>query len=180
MTLLDYIFLGAIAIGLFLGIWKGFIKQIFALAGVFVIAIGTTYLAPYPNAWLTPVIESETTCTIVAIGITFVVLAVVYGVITGLIGKLVNKIPILGWLNRLLGALFSIAVVYIIFSVLVTLIIGTSDEFLAGLKGLLKEPFESSWIVNNIYGGTANPEKNFFGNWLLQVISEKISALLPQ
>ncbi len=179
MTLLDFIFLGALALGLVLGIWKGFIKQVFALAGVFVVAIGTTYLAPYPNNWLASVIESEATRSIVAIAITFVVLAIVYGVITGFIGKLVNKIPILGWLNRLLGAVFSVAVVYLIFSVIVSLFVGTSDEFLAGLKGLLQESFDTSWIVNNIYGGKANPERNFFGNWLLQEISEKISSLLP-
>lgn len=179
MTILDFVFLGALALGLILGICRGLIGQVFALVGVFVIAIGTSYLSPLVDGLLSSVIEADGVRSIVAIIATFVVLAIVYGIITKLVGKLVNKIPILGWLNRLLGAIFAVVVVYLVFSVIVSLMLGTADDFLKGTKGLLLEHFENSWIVNNIYGGRENPNANFFGNWLLKILQERISTLIP-
>lgn len=178
MTVLDYIFLGCTAVGLILGIWKGFLKQVLAIVGVVVVAIGTTYLAPLPEKWLQGVIETDGTRTIVALAATFVVLSIIYAIISRIISKIVNKIPILGWLNRILGAVFSVAVVYMVFSIVVSLILGNTDEtFLPKIKELLAEPFKESWIVQNIYGGTEHPEKNFFGNWLMNVLLEKIQSL---
>ncbi|MCM1289568.1 MAG: CvpA family protein [Corallococcus sp.] len=174
MVVLDYVILGCLALGLILGLWKGFIRQIFAIAGIFLVGLGTSLLSPYPDKWLSGVIQSDTWRHITAIAITFVVLGIIYAIVTKLISKLVNKIPILGWLNRLLGAIFSVAVVYMVFAVVVAIVLRATSGFIANLQ----TDFLNSWFVNKIYGGL-NFDKNFFGNWLVNMFVEKITALLP-
>ena len=174
MILLDYIYLIALGVGIFLGLWRGFIKQIFALGGVLVIAVGTTYLAPV-TAKVLGVIQTDVTRNIVAMVVTLLVLSMVYGVITRLISRLVNKTPVLGKVNRILGAVFAVAVVYLGFGFVTALIVETSQEFLPSVKAI----FEQSWIVRVVYGGAANPQRNFFGHWLLRVMVEKIASLAP-
>jgi len=175
MVVLDYVILGCLALGLILGTWKGFLGQIFAIAGIFLVGLGTSVLSPYPDKWLAGVISSDTIRHLVSILVTFAVLAIVYAILTKLLSKLVNKIPILGWLNRLLGALFSVAVVYMVFGVIVAIVLRATQGFVADLQ----PHFVNSWFVNHIYGGLENPDRNFFGNWLVNLFVEKVSALMP-
>lgn len=176
MVIIDYIFLASLALGLFLGLWKGFLKQVFAIVGVFVIGLLTSVVSPYPDKWLHNAIKSDGTRHLVAVLITFVVLTIIYAIVTKLISKAVNKIPILGWLNRLLGAIFSVVVVYMVYAVLIAIVLRANSGLMVKLQG----HFAKSWIVNHIYGGTAHTGRNFFGNWLVDLFVKKISALLPK
>lgn len=175
MTVLDYIYLIALGAGIILGLWRGLVKQIFVLAGVVVIAVGTSYLSPLPTKWLQNAISSDTTRSIVGVAITFVVLTIVYSVVTTLISRLINKTPGLGKANRILGAVFAFAVVYLAFGFVTALVVQTSPDVMPSLKTV----FGKSWIVSNIYGGAESPERNFFGNWLLKTLIEKIQSLAP-
>lgn len=174
MVVLDYVILGCLVAGIVLGIWKGFFGQIFAIAGVFLVGLCTSVLSPYPDAWLAGAIESETIRHLVAILITFAVLSVIYGLLTKLLTKLINKVSILGWLNRLLGAIFSVAVVYMVFGVLTAIVLRATQGFVADWQ----THFLDSWIVKNIYGGL-DYDKNFFGNWLVNLFVDKVSSLIP-
>ncbi len=174
MVIFDYIILVCLVLGLVVGIWRGFIGQLFAIAGIFLIGLGTSGLSPYPDKWLSGAIQSDTIRHLVAILITFVVLSIVYAIVTKLISKLINKIPIFGWLNRLLGAIFSIAVVYMVCGVIVAIVLRSTQGFLADLQ----PHFLNSWFVNNIYGGL-DYDKNFFGNWLVNMFIDKVASLLP-
>ena len=172
---LDIIYAAAIVIAMLVGFWRGLVKQIFVLAGVVIIAIGTSYLSPVVAGWLSGAIESDATCTIVAILITLVVLSVVYAIITSFISRLINKTPGLGKVNRILGAVFAFAVVYLGFGFITAVVMETSPDVLPSIKTF----FGDSWVVNNIYGGAENPERNFFGDWLLRTLLEKIQSLVP-
>lgn len=176
MVILDYIILGSLALGLFLGLWKGFLKQIFAIVGIFLIGLLTSVLSPYPDKWLHGVIKSDSTRHMVAVIATFVVLAVIYGIVTKLLSKVVNKIPILGWLNRLLGAIFSVAVVYMVYAVIVAIVLRANAGFMVKLQG----HFVKSWMVNHIYGGAEHVGRNFFGNWLVDLFVKKITSLFSK
>lgn len=173
MTVLDYIFIGCAAVAVAVGAWKGLLKQLFALVGIFVVAVGTTYLAPHPAQWLSSVIEGDGLRSIVAMIITFVVLALAYGIVTAIISKIVNKGKVLGALNRVLGAVLAVGVVYLVFAVLCSLLLDTADDFLPRIKGLLQQSFRESWVMQNVYAN------NFFGNWLLGVLAEKIPSIVP-
>ena len=166
MTVLDYIFIGCAAVAVAVGAWKGLLKQLFALVGIFVVAVGTTYLAPYPAQWLSSVIEGDGLRSIVAMIITFVVLALAYGIVTAIISKIVNK-------GKVLGAVLAVGVVYLVFAVLCSLLLDTADDFLPRIKGLLQQSFCESWVMKNVYAN------NFFGNWLLGVLAEKIPSIVP-
>lgn len=172
MVILDYVILVALLLGIFLGFKKGLFKQIFALLGIVVISMGTSALSPYPNKWLSGVMPSDFWRGIVSMVITFIVLSVIYGIITKLISKLINKIPVIGWLNRLLGALFSIAVVYMIFAVIIALALNIPFGFMEKVQ----DHFARSWIVRHIYGGLESG-KNFFGNWLVKLFMKQIGKL---
>ncbi len=173
MNIVDYIVLGCMAVALVVGILKGFLKQIFAVVGVFVVAIGTSYLSPYPEQWLASVIENDSTRSLVALIATFIVLALVYGMVTALISKLVNKVHVLGTVNRILGAVLAVAVVYLVFAVIIGFLLGTSETFLPNIKKLAHDAFAESWVANNIY------KNNFFGDWLVQLLGEKTPSVLP-
>ncbi len=175
MGILDYIILGSLLIAIGIGAWKGFLGQVLAIAGIFIIGLGTSLLSYLPEKWLSGVIKSDSVRSLVAMIITAVVLSLVYGLITIIVKKVINKVPVLGKLNRILGAVVSLVVVYMIFSILVSLVLRTSDNFLKDLKPMFKD----SWIIKNVYGGVDHPERNFFGNWLLKLLQNKISSLLP-
>ncbi len=180
MTILDYLWLILLAAGLIFGAVRGFLKIIFALVGVVVVAVATSYLSPYVDKWLSSVISTSGTRAIIAMVATFFALSVVYGLITKIISKLVNRISVLGWINRLLGAFCGAATVYIVFSLITSLVFGTSSGLLTKFAELLQQPFEESWIITNIYGGAENPEKNFFGHWLLENFLKLVQQYVPE
>lgn len=180
MTFLDYLWLILFAAGLIFGAVRGFLKIVFALVGVIVVAVATSYLSPYADKWLSSLITTDGTRALVSMIATFLVLSVLYGLITKLISKLVNKITVLGWINRLLGAFCGAATVYVVFSLIASLVFGTSDGLFNKLAELLKQPFEESWIITNIYGGAENPEKNFFGHWLLENFLKLVQQYVPE
>lgn len=176
MVVLDYVILGSLAVALVLGLWKGFLKQVFAIVGVFVIGLCTSLLSPYPDKWLASLIEKDVTRHVVAIVGTFVVLTGIYILITTLISKAVNKIHVLGWLNRLLGAVFAVGVVYMVYAVVVAIVLKTPPKIFGKLQG----HFLESWSVQHIYGGTEHTGRNFFGNWLVDLFINKIHALFKR
>ena len=172
MVILDYVILACLAVGLILGLWKGLFRQVFAIAGIFIIGLLTSVLSPYPDKWFAGVIKSNMVRHIVAIVLTLAVVAAIYGVIIRFLSKLINKIPIIGWLNRILGAVFSIAAVYMIFAVLIAIVLRVTGGFIVKWQ----PHFLKSWFVRHVYGGT-DTGKNFFGNWLVNMFVNKIHAL---
>ena len=173
--MLDIIFLVAIVAGVLLGVLRGFVKQIFVLAGVLVVSVGTSYLSPVVARWLENSIQSDTVRSLVAMILTFVLVAVVYAVVTAIISRIVNKTPVLGKVNRILGAVFAVVVVYLSFGFVTAVVMETPQDMLPSLKKF----FGNSWVVKNIYGGAESPQRNFFGHWLIQVVIEKIQSIAP-
>ena len=173
--MLDIIFLVAIVAGVLLGVLRGFVKQIFVLAGVLVVSVGTSYLSPVVARWLENSIQSDTVRSLVAMGATFILVSILYAVVTAIISHVISKTPGLGMINRILGAVFAVVVVYLSFGFVTAVVVETPQDMLPSLKSF----FGNSWVVNNIYGGAESPERNFFGHWLVQVLIEKIQALAP-
>ena len=61
----------------------------------------------------------------------------------------------------------------VIFAVIIGFLLGTSETFLPNIKKLAHDAFAESWVANNIY------KNNFFGDWLVQLLGEKIPSVLP-
>lgn len=105
MSLADIILLVLVALSVVIGFWRGFIKEVFALA-VWVLAfvLAFHYCGPL-SARLTPWLELPSARTAAAFGGIFLLAIVVGGLLTWLIGKLVEKTGLSGS-DRLLGGVF--------------------------------------------------------------------------
>lgn len=174
MQIIDYVIIGFLALGLVIGAIKGLLKQILALLGVVVIFTGTAYLGKFPQSWLSGVITNETVCTIVAFVATFVVISVVYGLLSFGLRKLFTSIKIIKVADKICGLVLGIVVVYAVFGVVIALLTKTGEAFLPRIKELLKDQLANSFFVNKIYAN------NFFGDWILNIIRNGLNSVLPQ
>ena len=174
MNILDYVILAIFALGTVIGIFKGFLKQILTVVGVIVVATLTATVQPYVQSWLTKAIASENTRSVVSLIATVILLIVAYSLFALLIRRILRGVSILKLADRILGGLIGFAVVYFVFAVIVALFLQTSETFMPTIKGWLNDDFQGSWIVTKIYG------KNFFGDWIIKDIAEKlINRLRP-
>ena len=101
----DYLILGVIAISLLVGVLRGFVKEAFSLA-VWAAAFLAAFTMSGPVAnWFQDSISLPSARTALAFAGVFVVVLLVGGLLTFLLGKLVEKTGLSGT-DRLLGGLF--------------------------------------------------------------------------
>ena len=122
MNYIDAIIIILLVIAALLGVWKGFVRQLFGLAALF---LGlycawrfSDFAASYLSQWIG---KNETAVAIISFAVTFIV--VLLGVV--LAGKLADrivKIVTLGLFNRLLGLLFSVVKMAFILSICIWLL----------------------------------------------------------
>ena len=173
MTLLDYIVIGLAVFLLIRGIFKGFLGQLFGVIGVVLVAIATANLYVFPMKWMQNLIVNDGTRQVVALIATGAVVFLLYKLITLLLTKLITKNKGLGALNRVIGMLLGVAIVYAVMAIVVSLLFNTADSFMPLVKKLLAGAFEGSWIVNNVY------KNNFFGDWIVQMIINNLQNAIP-
>lgn len=105
MDIADWVLLGLVALSTLIGLWRGFVQEVFALAiwvAAFFIAFQYSDLAATA---LENTIELPSARTAIGFGGLFVGVLVVGGLLTWLISKLVEKTGLSGT-DRLLGAVF--------------------------------------------------------------------------
>ena len=174
MNVLDYIVLLLVVVSTVNGIFKGFIKQTLTIIGVFVVTMLTATIAPYVQSWFVNVIQDENTRTLVAMLASVVLLIIVYTIIALILQRLLKKVKIIGFLDRILGGLIGFGVIYFIFAVIYALMLDTGESFMPHIKSWIGDSFQNSWIGNHIYGN------NFFGDWIIVNVAEKIlNSLQP-
>ena len=170
MQVLDYIILACFAIGLIVGLVKGLWSQLFGFLGIFVVSIGTGYLYQYPMEWFASGITNPTALAVVSFLVTAIVLIIVYSIISHLLKKLFTAINVLKVLDKLLGMILGIGIVYSIFAIAISFINNSTANIIVTLREQLGTQWTESWVINNIYAN------NFFGDWLLELIA----SMLPQ
>lgn len=105
MEYTDYVLLSIIAISMLVGLFRGFVKEAFALA-VWVAAFLIAFQFAGSTAdLLTDHVSMPSARTAIAFGGLFLVVLVVGGLLTFLIGKLVEKTGLSGT-DRLMGGIF--------------------------------------------------------------------------
>lgn len=173
MKVIDFIVLGLAVFFMIRGLLKGFLGQLFGVIGTALVAIATANLYQFPAKWMSNLIVDENTRLAVALIATGAVLFLVYKLITMLIVKLVTKNKGLGALNRVIGMVLGVAIVYVFTAIVVSLLFNTDDTFLVVIKKTIKPIFEGSWTATKLYSN------NFFGDWIVQMIVEKFQSALP-
>lgn len=174
MQIIDYVILAIAVIGLIVGLIRGFIEQLLALLGIVAVAVGTSYLFRFPQQWLAAVIPNEQVASIVAIVLTAIVLAIIYSVIAHFVKKPFKHFKLLKVVDKILGGVMSVAVVYALVAIFVEALTRTDIEFLAKINELLAPQTENSVIINSVYAN------NFFGKWIFDIVSSGIAQLAPQ
>lgn len=168
MNVLDYIVLVLFVISTVNGLFKGFIKQTLTIVGVFVVTMLTATVTPLVQSWFVNVIEDENTRTLVAMVASVILLIVAYTILALIVRRILRKVKIIKLLDKLLGGLIGFGVMYFVLAVVYALMLNTGDSFMPTIKGWVGDTFETSWIGNHIYAN------NFFGDWVINGIAEKI------
>lgn len=174
MNAVDIVFLVAMALCVVLGFFKGIIRQVLTIIGIFLVATLTATVAPYVQSWFAGVIESEGTRSVIAMIVAALLLSVGYGVVAIILTKILRKLKVVGILDRILGCFMGVVVVYLVFAVVFALFKDTGDGFMPLLKKSMGTAFEESWVGNHVYFN------NFFGDWIIVDIAQKlINSITP-
>lgn len=168
MNVLDFIVLILAAAGFLIGIFKGIIKQVLTIIGIFVVSTLTATVTPYVQNWLTNTSMSQNTQTVVAMIASVLLLGVAYALVAVLLVKLLHNITIIKVLDRVIGGVLGFAAVYLSFAVIFALFNSTADWFMPMLKSLLGDTFRDSWVAQHLFA------KNPFGNWVVVSIAQKL------
>ena len=129
MNLLDIILLILLSPGVIRGISKGFLEQVVSLAGI-VLSVYMAYHFSEPVCtWLAQYITvSDTVLHVIG----FAVMLVGVLIIVMFFAKLLTKVAdmaSMGWINRVLGFVFSLAVSAVILSILIILFDTVNTKF---------------------------------------------------
>lgn len=136
MEVIDIIILGLIGIGVIQGVMKGFLKQLCMIAGLVAGLLLARALFGVVAEKLAPALGSSIT---IAQILSFILIWVAVPIACGLIASILTKaldVIHLGWLNRLLGALFGAVKVMLLvgLGIYVLEYIDPKDEFISQTK----------------------------------------------
>ena len=152
MNIVDIIILICFLSGIITGIYKGFIAQ---LIGLFSVVLGIWLAFHFSNTltiWLKGYINiADNILHVLAFGIILIVVILLLGLAAKAIESLV-KVIMLGWLNLLLGALFSFVTTFIVLGMIVLFINYITKSFDLSLP----DAFNGSSIYNWLRTNTLN------------------------
>ena len=133
MNIIDAIILICLVPALIMGLMKGFISQAVSIVSLIVGIWASARFADIVTAWISQqTTASEPILKIVA----FALILIVVFLALGLLGRLLEKIlnfAFLGWVNRLLGVVFSMLKAILIIGLVILLISSLNDNL-----GLIK------------------------------------------
>lgn len=165
MAIIDYIFIGAVVIALVVGLVKGFLSTLIELGGLIAAIFVAGKFSTLVSGWMASLIVDDSVRNIVAYLVCFIVTIIVVSIIGKLLKRVVKSVKIFSVLDRLLGLVVSVGIVYVIFSIIVPLVATQSDVvFLSDILTLINGLIPDTSYVAQIYA--SNP----VGEWLMALI----------
>ena len=129
MATLDIILLICFIPGIIRGLSKGFLEQALALAGIVLSVWAAFRFSTLVCVWLKPYVDvSETTLNVIA----FALILVAVSLLVLLLAKLLTKVAelaMLGWLDKILGLVFALAVNALVIGVFIILFDTVNTKF---------------------------------------------------
>lgn len=142
MTWFDFAVMAILLVSLTLGVWRGLVYEVLSLAG-WPIAFVLSRLYAGEIAPLMPLMQ-ETMRLALAYAVVFIAALIVWGMLAWLFSRLMKAVG-LGWLDRMMGALFGALRGVLVILALV---------WLAGLTSIPEQPFwrgaQTSRAVENV------------------------------
>ena len=121
MATIDIILLCCFIPGIIRGLSKGFLEQALALAGIVLSVWAAFHFSSLVCAWLKPYVNiSETMLNVVSFALILVVISLAVLLVAKLLTK-VAELAMLGWLNKILGLVFALAVNALVIGVFIVL-----------------------------------------------------------
>lgn len=146
MNTLDIVLLVAAGIGMLFGLKSGLVKQLSFGAGIAIGLLQATIFYPRTTAWLQRLTGWENLiCTILGF-ISIVLLSVIVINLIGVILRWLLKAVLLGWVDRIAGAIFST----IIALGIVVLVVNISESIIPNNKITGKTSQEKSLLYNEV------------------------------
>ncbi|MBR0037676.1 MAG: CvpA family protein [Bacteroidales bacterium] len=143
MNIYDILILAFLAIGICVGLYRGFFKELVDTVGLFVAALVANWLCPYAKPYLMTSISDEFVCSVLVWVVIFLLMLFVMNRVAWLLGKVMKSLSI-GWLNRLGGGLFAF-IKYSLIAALVISVLEFAAAHVAGLK--FTEPMKGSQLI---------------------------------
>ena len=129
MATLDIILLVCFIPGIIRGISKGFLEQALALAGVVLSVWAAFRFSTLVSTWLKPYLDvSETTLNVISFALILVVITLAVFLVAKLLTK-VAELAMLGWLDKLLGLVFALAVNALVIGVFIIMFDTLNQKF---------------------------------------------------
>ena len=111
---------------------------------------------------------------LIAIAISFIGLLIIWALVSLILRKIITSRKGIGAINRLVGAVLGLVIVYLVFAVIVAFIVGPLGGLMPFITEKLGPEVEASWIRTHIY----TDEGNFFGNWIIGSMAQKIMEII--
>jgi len=108
MNFVDLAILGIVAVSAVLGLSRGLVREVLGIAAWALAGFGAWRLGPYGFSLTHSVISNDDLAEIVAYAVCFLILLIVFSLLSNLLGRLV-QVSVLGGLDRTLGVLFGLA-----------------------------------------------------------------------
>ena len=131
MTSFDYILLAILAVSGFLGLMRGFVKELLSLIAYLAAFLAAIWWAPRTSVWLTPYIVNDLLRTAVAYAAVFIIVLLLVGLVNVTLGTLIKKTGLTP-ADHGLGSMFGLLRGVLVILVLVSL---------GGYTDLPKEPW---------------------------------------
>lgn len=165
MATFDIILLAIFIPGIILGLVKGLITQVVSLVSVVVGAILASRFAPNLTEVAMLQFDTQEKATYV---VCFILIFLVTVLVLALVGHLVTKlfkIATLGWLNRLLGAVFAIFTTALVLGLLLSVFEGLNSSW--GIVEPEKIQDLRVWHILTNFSSTLFPQlKLFIGQYI--------------
>jgi len=108
MTAFDLIFIGIVGLSTVFAFWRGLVRVVMSLVGLIVAVLAAIHLSPATSSKLTMLSDSPATRYLVAFALIFIVVALIFALLGWLLWRAIRAIG-LGFIDRLLGAVFGVA-----------------------------------------------------------------------
>lgn len=186
-NLVDLFILGTLFISMILGIWKGFIKSLTALAGLILGVVFALKYYPVVQPYLNKISALDAQIsTVLSVIIVFIGVQIIFVVIRRILDKLLD-LTRLTWLDRVFGAAMGVAGGFLIVAASVqVLLIGIPDWPLIKTSKLIHPVDQLTTTCLNYAPKQARDQaQSFFAKWkgiqdVTPVLPQRQTAPLPK
>lgn len=148
MNVLDIVLIVCFLLGLIVGIRKGLIGQLIGLVSVILgICLAYRFFAAL-SVWLKTALKLNVQNDLLNL-ISFGVILILVILVLALVGKALEglvRITLLGWLNRLLGAVFSLMTTFLVIGLLILFLHHIAAAFEIETPAVLKDSVLYNWL----------------------------------